>query len=346
MTSPTVTTKTWYINTKWTDSFFIIFSPLIALFVVALICEPRSTHNTFLVTNGTPAWFAIFATLLTHSHVLLVFLRSHINMTVFKRFPYRFTLIPILILFAMWISPFFLILMGILGVYWDEWHSLMQTFGFTRIYDERVGNNPHHGRKYDMWMCFVLGLLPHLVLFTFIPDAEQTDGLIKYFDLTQTAAIKYGHFVTYLRWPLISFGICYTLFYIYKNYSLSKAGHQFSKAKLVLMIVTGLSTIYVASTYTVIDGVFFGNIYHALQYYFIVLITERPNLSKISGLPLSNKKALNGLYLLVILPLVFVLAGVRQMTSAVPYLGAFWLLTSLLHFWFDGFIWSVRKQDI
>ena len=346
MTTTVATTKNWYINSKLTDSSFIILSPLIALLIVALVCEPRSTHNTFLITDGTPVWFAIFATLLTHSHVLLVFVRSHMNMSVFKRYPYRFTVIPLLVLLGMWISPFFFVIVGFVGLYWDEWHSLMQTFGFARIYDERVGNNPHQGRIYDMWMCFVLGLLPHLVLFTFIPGAEQTKGLVKYFDLTESSAIKYGYVVSYFRWPLVIFGLSYTLFYIYQNYKWRKAGYQFSKAKLALMLVTGLTTLYVASVYTVVDGVFFGNIYHALQYYFIVLITERPNFSKLTGLPTSDKKALNALYLLVILPFVFVLAGVRQTTSELPYLGAFWLLTSIMHFWFDGFIWSVRRQDI
>jgi len=97
----------WYINSKKNDAIFIIFTPLIAFIFICLVCEPRFRHGSFLYGSETPYWFAILATLLTHSHVLLVFFRSHLNMTVFKKFPYRFTLIPLIILVGMWLSPLF-----------------------------------------------------------------------------------------------------------------------------------------------------------------------------------------------------------------------------------------------
>ncbi|MGZ3808198.1 MAG: hypothetical protein ACXVCE_08935, partial [Bacteriovorax sp.] len=87
------TKKTWYINNKKTDLLFIILCPVVAFLLVLLICEPRSRNGAFLYGKDTPYWFAIGATLLTHSHVLLVFTRSHLNMTVFKRYKYRFTLV-------------------------------------------------------------------------------------------------------------------------------------------------------------------------------------------------------------------------------------------------------------
>ncbi len=338
--------KNWYINSKITDLTFIICCPLIALIFLVLICEPRLKHGAFLYGSETPYWFAIFATLLTHSHVLLVFTRSHLNMDVFKRYPYRFTLIPLLTLVAMWISPLLFGALGILALYWDEWHSLMQTFGFGRIYDGRVGNDPILGRKLDIGMCFVLGLLPHLVLITFVPDSQRHESLIRYFELSEEMIQKYGHWLTSMRIPLVVFGISYILYYIFSYRKLIKKGYKYSKAKLALFVVTGSTTLITASLFTVADGIFFGNIYHALQYYFIVLVSERGNLSKITGLEVTNRKGINLIFLLVILPFMFVFAGLRQTTSHVEYLAAFWLLTSLMHFWFDGFIWSVRRQDV
>lgn len=338
--------RQWYIHSKKSDALFIILTPLLSFFFICLVCEPRFRHGAFLHGEETPYWFAILATLLTHSHVLLVFLRSHLNLTVFKKFPYRFTIIPLVLLIGMWVSPLLLGTMGILAAYWDEWHSLMQTFGFGRIYDVKAGSPANIGRKLDMGMCFVLGLLPHLILFTYIPESVKHEGLVRYFELTDNAIAQFGHTVSYFRMPLYLFGIGYPIYYIYQYQKLIREGYVYSKAKLALFCVTGITTILTALFFTVADGVFFGNIYHAIQYYFIVLITERPNLSTLTGIPQSNKKGLNAVYFLVVLPFVFVMAGLRQTTSTVEYLAAFWILSSLLHFWFDGFIWSVRKQDI
>lgn len=337
--------KPWYIHTKKSDLFFIILCPLLAFLFVLAICEPRMKNDAFLYGKETPYWFAIVATLLTHMHVLLVFTRSHLNKEIFMRFKYRFTLIPLLVLLSMWISPLLFGALGILAFYWDEWHSIMQTFGFGRIYDSRVGNDSLMGRKLDMGMCFVLGLLPHLILLTYLPDSQRSEGLIEFFDMSESMIRNYGWVLKALRIPLFVFGISYTLFYIQTYRGICKRGYQFSKAKLGLFAVTGITTILTASFFTVADGIFFGNIYHALQYVFIVFVSERANLSNITGLK-QNQKAVALIFFMVIVPFMFVFAGLRQMTSTVPYLAAFWLLTSLLHFWFDGFIWSVRKQDI
>lgn len=340
------TAKPWYIHTKKTDLFFIILCPLLAFLFVLAICEPRAKNGAFLYGTETPYWFAIAATLLTHSHVLLVFTRSHLNKAIFTRFKYRFTLIPLALLISMWVSPILFVAGGILASYWDEWHSIMQTFGFGRIYDARIGNDPVMGRKLDMGMCFVLGFLPHLILLTYLPDSQRSEGLIHFFDMSEDMIRNYGWVLKALRIPLYTFGVGYTLFYIQKYRGLKKQGYQSSQAKLALFAVTGLTTILTTTFFTVADGIFFGNIYHALQYAFIVFVTERPNLANITGLKQKSNRGVNIIYFLVIIPFMLVIAGLRQMTSTVPYLAAFWLLTSLMHFWFDGFIWSVKRQDV
>jgi hypothetical protein len=34
------------------------------------------------------------------------------------------------------------------------------------------------------------------------------------------------------------------------------------------------------------------------------------------------------------------------MDPSVHWLGAITLIVSIMHFWYDGFIWSVRKQQV
>ncbi|MBC7537252.1 MAG: hypothetical protein H7281_00405 [Bacteriovorax sp.] len=342
----TTSKKTWYINSKTTDLLFIVLCPLLAFLFVAAICEPRSKNGAFIYGTETPYWFAISATLLTHMHVLLVFTRSHLNKSVFMRYKYRFTLVPLVVLSCMWISPFLFGALGVLALYWGEWHSIMQTFGFGRIYDGRHGNDPLKGRKLDMGMCFVLGLLPHLILLTYLPDSQRDAGLIKYLELSQNIINNYSWVLKLIRIPLYTFGVGYTIFYIQSYRRFHKEGYSFPKAKFALFAVTGITTILTASIFTIADGIFFGNIYHALQYVFIVLISERNNLSNITGMKQKSNQGVNLLYFLVIIPFVIVFAAIRQTTSGVEFLAAFWLLTSLMHFWFDGFIWSVRRQDV
>ncbi|MBC7714229.1 MAG: hypothetical protein H7177_12875 [Rhizobacter sp.] len=345
-----LTKKNWYINGHKSDIAFIILCPLIALVIVSLVCGPRG--DNYVYSTLTPVWFAVAASVLTHAHVLLVFTRSHMNMSVFKRYKYRFTLVPLLLLVSMWVSNPMFLLMGFVGVYWDEWHSIMQTFGFGRIYDGKAGNPPLAGRKLDMGMAFVMGLLPHLVLLTYLPKTQVNGAFEEYLSVPLTIVKQYSWLVTGARIPMIVFGILYAAFYIISYRKLIKNGYQYSKAKFALFAVTGLTTITVASVYTIADGVFFGNIYHALQYIFIVMVTERSNLSEIvvkkTAVTPVNKDYRIGLliFFLLIVPLIFILAGFRQITESWKYLAAFWLMTSIMHFWFDGFIWSVRRQDI
>ncbi len=347
-----LTKKNWYIHGHKSDIAFIILCPLIALIIVALICEPRD--GNYIYSNLTPIWFTVAASVLTHAHVLLVFARSHLNVTVFKRYKYRFTVIPFMLLIAMWVSPIVFGLMGIIGVYWDEWHSLMQTFGFGRIYDGKKGNDPLAGRKLDMGMAFVVGLLPNIILLTYLPDTQVNGALVEYLEMPIMVVKQHGWLITSARIPLILLGIGYTLFYIYSYNKLIKNGYQYSKAKFALFAVTGVTTILISCFYTIADGVFFGNIYHALQYIYIVYASEKSNLTEIAvkkeeaGIRLEKKDHRIGilLFFLLIIPMIFIFAGLRQVTQKMEYVAAFWLLTSLMHFWFDGFIWSVRRQDI
>ena len=336
-----------YISSRKLDSFFIIGMPILALLTISIACEPRAQSGEFLYNPKTPLWLLIGANLLTHSHVLLVFLRSHVNRDVFKRFPLQFTGIPLIMLAVMWGSPFFFGIMGFIAVYWDEWHSLMQTFGFGRIYDAKLGNDVNVGRKLDMGMCFVLGFLPHVIALTFLPEAVRTDGLHGYMDLDIGVAEKFGPYLSAFQLPLILLGVGYVVFYIYHYQKLKKNGYQFPKTKLALFATTGISAITIASFYSVADAAIFGNIYHALQYYFIVYISEGNLVSKKFGIKTENKKMILAFFCLVIITGTLVLAMVRSKTEhALGLIGCFWLLTSLLQFWYDVFIWSVRKLDI
>ncbi len=88
-----------------------------------------------------------------------------------------------------------------------------------------------------------------------------------------------------------------------------------------------------------------GNIYHAMMYLAILTVSEKRSLTKrlsLDGLKLGAFVAFGILFV------VSILGGFVRLVSerdGPPLLLAFWLTTSLMHFWFDGFIWSVRKRE-
>jgi hypothetical protein len=105
-----------FISSKEYDSLFVIATPFLAFFIIFLFCEPRYKTGSFLHSAETPYWLILTAILLTKSHIFLVFIRSHLNPDINKRFPLRFTLIPIIMLTGMWISPLFFVFMSFIAL--------------------------------------------------------------------------------------------------------------------------------------------------------------------------------------------------------------------------------------
>lgn len=328
------------------EILFIIGAPIIAFTAVTMVSFPRDISGGFLFDPMTPDWFITFSALLTHAHVMMVFTRSHLNQNIFRRFPLRFSLIPLLAMGAFSIWPEMTLLLAIVALYWDEWHSVMQIFGFGRMYDARLGNDPLTGRKLDMGFCFVIALLPHVLLLTYLPENVRAEGLHTTLSLGGDLAIKYGHYIHSLRYPLYALGISYIIFYFWSYGNLIRNGYKVSGAKISLLAVTAVTLGFIVYFYSIGDAAHYSNIHHSLQYLFIVCLSEAPRMAEnVPGKPRINKQILITACSFITISVAFVAAAAR-LTDYFPVLGNFWLLSSLLHFWYDGFIWSVRKQDI
>ena len=331
-------------NFSW-DLFFVIGAPAIAFFLVTMVSQPRHIGGHFLYDPTTPEWFIIMAALMTHFHVLMVFVRSHGNKQIFKRHPFRFIAVPIFGLIAISISPILASVMVVVALYWDEWHTQMQTFGFARIFDVRAGNNPNVGRKLDIIMVIVLGLFPQMVLLTYLPKHVRTTGLHTYLSINESWANQYSHLLVNLRYPLILFAIGFSVFYIYKYRKLVKNGHKISRKKLALMATTAISTLFIAMFYSLADSFYFFNIYHSLQYIYLVFFSETAQVADRFGTKKIRKDLMVFLAGLIIFVVMLLLSVARDMTT-VGFFVNLWLMSSLLHFWYDGFIWSVRRQEV
>lgn len=90
------------------------------------------------------------------AHLVIVFFRSHANAEVRSLHPVRFWIVPPALLLLLVISGPARAAAAALAVWWDVYHSSLQTFGLGRIFDRKAGNDPEAGRSLDLILNLLL----------------------------------------------------------------------------------------------------------------------------------------------------------------------------------------------
>ena len=127
--------------------------------------------------------------------------------------------------------------------------------------------------------------------------------------------------------------------YVLHYVRLIRRGHIVPVQKLVLYLVTGFVSISCWGFGSFGEAFLIMNFFHALQYFAIVWWSEKATLLRFLRSPL------------VALP-VFVGAGLgygfwrAHRPDAAVAVVALGNVISLMHFWYDGFVWSVRKGQV
>jgi hypothetical protein len=252
------------------------------------------------------------------------------------------------------ISSFWIFgLVGVLGVWWDVYHSSLQTFGFGRIYDAKRGNHPDAGRKLDIAMNLFLYLGPVLAGAQF---AQHIRNSLVGFDFLQVGESPFRELVLqkapdvltgnqrYLTMAVLGLGIPFLVYYVAAYYHLARQGYRVSWQKVSLLVITGSVSIYVWGFRSFINAFWVMNVFHALQYFAIVFHTEKNNLARLFRV---ERLALGaGMVLVWIVALTFTYGF-----WAAQYANGVWTLATvqtvaIMHFWYDSFIWSVRKKQV
>ncbi len=342
--------KSPYIVNKWFDLTFFLLTPVLA-FLIGFLGEMLRSY----LAKGSIYWvdedfnpIIFFGGILTISHLFLVFFRSHLNKNIFTEFPIRFTLIPLIIFFSIIISPFIYALIGVIITWWDVYHSSLQTFGLGRIYDSKIGNPPLAGRRMDYFLNLFLYAGPILGGVTLIDhigsDLNEWRVLSEYlFNKTPYFAENTQKFAMIIS----SLGIIFLIGYAYHYRQLAKNNYKYPKLKLILFASTGLTSIIVWGLNPFGNAFFIMNFFHAIQYYALVYYSEKNNLSSVFKI---EKKEWRNTAILAILIIVTLSYGIiTDDTGILPsgiYLSAIYYVVSIVHFWYDGFIWSVRKKHV
>jgi hypothetical protein len=348
-----------YIVNPWYDSVFFIFAPALGIVLMLIYaCIPHALEARPIAGQmQDPATFAIGV--FTMSHLVIVFFRSHANPRIFQRYPLRFTLVPILMVVAMCGSLWVTVIFAILGVWWDVYHSSLQTFGLGRIYDQKMKNDARVGRRLDYFLNLVLYLGP---IFAGASFMAHTNSFLKASNEQLPAAVRaLAHLSTWttqnaraIQLWVIPAGCAYVAYYLYSYRKLALGGYRVSPQKVALLASTATCSVLVWGMNPAGTAFIIMNFFHALQYFGLVWIIEGGNMQRVFGLGDARK------WKPLVLALFLVIAiGYGTWAYLVPNsLSQFgdWspgrlaiaatLMVSICHFWWDGFIWSVRDKQV
>ncbi|MBV9883345.1 MAG: hypothetical protein JO276_10080 [Sphingomonadaceae bacterium] len=323
------------------DAIFFWGAPLVALAFVCLwssfaILLPEQ------VGHGAVSLLAGAVGVLTFAHLIAVVPRAYFNREVFADHRARLTIAPLLLVAGFLISPALLVLGGLTAVFWDVHHTAMQNFGLGRIYDMKAGNNALTLRRTDLvlnWGLYVgplaagASLLSHFAGFGQLRTIDlaalaETPGVLQHHaGLIRDLAIA--------AWLAVGAGalLAYRL--------AMRRGYRLPAHKAALIASTGFVSIAAWGFTPPFMAFAIVNLFHAMQYFAIVWLKEGGRITARLRLAPGRRIAL---------PFFLALCGLFGLAyfaanSFKLFLAPF-IACSLLHFWYDSFVWSVRKKQV
>jgi hypothetical protein len=340
-----------YIVSAAYDNIFFITAPLsaFALGVLVYVSSLPSMKIRIFSHEGSPD--EIFLGTFIMAHLFIVFFRSNGNKKIYELYPYRFTVVPVVLFIAMSVSVWVAITASVVATWWDVYHSSLQTFGLSRIYDARAGNDASIGRRLD----YVLNLLLYAgpifagaVLMAHTKNFEQYDAV---------RALLFAHMgdiidakQAYLRFAVLSFGVPFIIYYLYSYWRFYKQGYKVSFQKVALLASTAAVSIYTWGFNSFGQAFFIMNFFHAFQYFGLVWWSEKKSMAglfRLSAVPWGKWATLT-LFLAIAFGygLWAEVADAGAIASGLDLGFNVTIVVSLMHFWYDGFIWSVRKSQV
>jgi hypothetical protein len=338
--------KSAYIAGPVYDWVFFLLPPLMGLVLGMVISGTDFSERKFWLASQRVTGAGLMIGILIHAHLVAVFFRSHNNPDIFKLHPIRFILAPLLLYAAMMWSEWVLVPVTVLVVFWDVYHSALQTFGFARIYDRNRGNDPALGRRLD----FVLNHL--LYAGPIVAGAAMLAHFRKLELFEEVGATFFGSipvFMTthqrYFTWAVLGAGTLFLIYYVLAHVRLHRQGYRISFEKVFLLVTTGFCSIYSWGFNAWGEAFFIMNFFHAVQYLGLVWWSENGHIRR--RLRLEHRRAGKPVAACVFIGLLLAYGYWAELQRD-DVLGLWCIIqvVSIMHFWYDGFIWSVRRKQV
>lgn len=331
------------------DSVYFILAPLLAL-VLVLVAGSVDWLRRPIPIGGVdvpPIFYAV--SVMTFAHLFAVVFRSHANAEIFAQHRFRFVGVPILIFVGLMASDWILATAAVLVIYWDIYHSSMQTFGLGRIYDARWGNDPLIGRRLDYWLNHVIYIGPLLAGASLTPTLQA----LNHFRIVKWQAPIHLRRQIQAASDTISIvvivaGTLFVAYYLYRYWRFYREeGYRPSPQKIALLVSTAIASITAWGLLVPWKAFVAVNFFHALQYFAIVWCREKKSIRRVFQI-----ERFGGGYALAFAGFassVLIVGLANQHYGdfhAIRWAGSIFIVCSLMHFWYDGFVWSVRKGQV
>lgn len=332
---PTVTPPSvWIISGFW-DSVLFIGAPL--------VCAAVLLPFAGLSTPGVYSFLLL--AFFTFGHHLPGFLRAYLDKELFERYRLRFLLAPPLVfLTALWFDQRGLHGILIFVFAWDIWHVLMQHFGFMRIYDSKTGD-------VDLWtsrLDWGVSLSCYVSIIAASPHYRHNlllNGLAS--GIPVSVASFYPVFQTALYAVTAAIVAVYAVFCFLRW----RAG-RLNPRKVATLAVFLAASWYLYVIYPdFLVGFAVWSAFHCLQYYAIVWVYNVNRVAKGSPVAAAGRFLFRPRAALLILygSLILAYGAINYLRKYVgdpdwsKYLVAFIATSSILHYYYDGFIWKIRE---
>jgi len=231
---------------------------------------------------------------------------------------------------------------GAVAIFWDVHHSAMQNFGLSRIYDMKAGNDPQTLRKTDLrlnWFLYVGPLAGGAALMMHLHALDRLDavglasiarlpGLLSG-QLSLISGIAIAAWVLVIVWSAMDYRKAMAI------------GYRIPAHKVALICSTGFVSVAAWGFSSPLIALASINIYHAVQYFALVWLKEGARMTTLS------RRSSRVTFLAFCAACASVGILYQLATKAdIKWLMAPFVACSLLHFWYDSFVWSVRKKQV
>lgn len=329
-----------YIVSPGYDWAFFLLPPLASLWLGFAIAGSDFSGRVFSIFGVETTMAELALGTLIHAHLVAVVFRSHLNRDIFRLYPLRFVAVPLVLFFAILGSAWIAVTAVVVATFWDVWHSGAQTFGFARIYERNAGVPPQVGRTLDFWANQLLYAGPILAGATLMAHVDSFESFEAVEAALFTAIPAQVEGVQSLLTDLvIGFGTAFLVYYVLAHVERWRAGQPSSPLKIFLVASTGLTSIWAWGFNPWGEAFFIMNLFHAVQYLALVWATEKKRIVALCRVERP------GLAAALFLGSVGVYGFVAQVGTFTGVWSAT-MVVSLMHFWYDGFVWSVARKQI
>ncbi len=335
--APVAPSSPWILD-RWRDLLLFVGTPAL-LIPAAIAAQARwSAQDIFLFVGAFGAM----------GHHLPGMIRAYGDRSLFRRFKVRFLVAPIGVLaISIWASVYNIQAIQLVALGWGIWHGMMQTYGFSRIYDAKASARAIARARADFALCFAW-FIGAVVL---SPRRFRTCLDLYYSSGGPDVPIALIAALRNLAW--LALGLV-TAYFVWRQWSDSRRGRGFSPIKLTLLASSiGFWWYCNAGVQNILVGVALFEVFHDVQYLAIVWIYNRTRVERdetIRGFMrfvFRRSGSLIGVYV----GLVVAYGSIALLTSGIPAesirnaLVGVVMASALLHFYYDGFIWKVRETQ-